>query len=76
MQDVSDVTRFNEIIASNFGPQMINLIVDQNQTAKYLAEKMNLPEKLIRNEEEQQQLVNRLQQMQNAPEEVEAPTGE
>ena len=75
MQDVSDVTRFNEIIASNFGPQMINLIVDQNETAKYLAEKMNLPEKLIRNEEEQKQLIERLQQMQETPEEVEAPPG-
>jgi len=75
MQDVSDVTRFNEIIAANFGPQMINLIVDQNETAKYLAEKMNLPEKLIRNEEEQQELVRRLQQMQSTPEGGEAPPG-
>ena len=75
MQDVSDVTRFNEIIGATFGPQMVNLIVDQNATAKYLAEKMNLPEKLIRNEEEQQELVNRLQQMQSTPEGGEAPPG-
>jgi len=75
MQDVSDVTRFNEIIGATFGPQMVNLIVDQNETAKYLAEKMNLPEKLIRNEEEQQELVNRLQQMQSTPEGGEAPPG-
>jgi len=54
---------------------MINLIVDQNETAKYLAEKMNLPEKLIRNEEEQQELVRRLQQMQTTPEGGEAPPG-
>ena len=57
---------------------MINLIVDQNETAKYLAEKMNLPEKLIRNEQEQQELVNRLQQLSasgQAPEEGEAPPG-
>ena len=69
------MTRFNEIIAGTFGPQMINLIVDQNETAKYLAEKMNLPEKLIRNEQEQQELVNRLQQLSAAPEEGEAPPG-
>ena len=78
LQDVADVTRFNEIIAGTFGPQMINLIVDQNETAKYLAEKMNLPEKLIRNEQEQQELVNRLQQLSasgQAPEEGEAPPG-
>ena len=75
LQDVADVTRFNEIIAGTFGPQMINLIVDQNETAKYIANKMNLPEKLIRDEQEQKELVDRLQQMQTAPEEGEAPPG-
>ena len=58
---------------------MINLIVDQNETAKYLAEKMNLPEKLIRNEQEQKELVNRMQQLQQSanepPEGGEAPPG-
>ena len=54
---------------------MINLIVDQNETAKYIANKMNLPEKLIRDEQEQKELVDRLQQMQTAPEEGEAPPG-
>ena len=73
MQDVADVTRFNEIIAGTFGPQMINLIVDQNETAKYLAEKMNLPEKLIRDEQEQKQLMDQLQQM--SPDGGETPTG-
>ena len=79
LQDVADVTRFNEIIAGTFGPQMINLIVEQNETAKYLAEKMNLPEKLIRNEQEQKELVNRMQQLQQSanepPEGGEAPPG-
>ena len=76
LQDVADVTRFNEIIAGTFGPQMINLIVDQNATAKYLAEKMNLPEKLIRDEEEQKQLADRMTQLQQSAEEGgEAPPG-
>ena len=66
LQDVADVTRFNEIIAGTFGPQMINLIVDQNATAKYLAEKMNLPEKLIRDEEEQKELANRMSELQQS----------
>ena len=66
LQDVADVTRFNEIIAGTFGPQMINLIVDQNATAKYLAEKMNLPEKLIRDEQEQKQLADRMSQLQQS----------
>ncbi len=73
MQDVSDVNRFNEIIAGTFGPQMINVIVNQNETAKYLAEKMNLPEKLIRDEEEQRQIVQQISQLQTAPKEGEIP---
>ena len=63
LQDVADVTRFNEIIAGTFGPQMINVIVNQNETAKYLAEKMNLPEKLIRSEQEQKAMVEQISQL-------------
>lgn len=71
LQDVADVNRFNQIIAGTFGPQMINLIINQNETARYIAEKMNLPEKLIRDEAEQQALMQQVQQMQqSAP-----PTG-
>ena len=69
LQDVADVSRFNEIIAGTFGPQMINVIVNQNETAKYLAEKMNLPEKLIRNEDEQKAIVEQMQQLSQQPEE-------
>ena len=67
LQDVADVNRFNQIIAATFGPQMINLIIDQNETARYIAEKMNLPEKLIRSTEEQQQLVNQISNLQQSP---------
>ena len=69
LQDVADVSRFNEIIAGTFGPQMINVIVNQNETAKYLAEKMNLPEKLIRNEDEQKAIVQQMNELSQQPEE-------
>ena len=48
---------------------MINVIVNQNETAKYLAEKMNLPEKLIRNEDEQKAIVEQMNQLSQQPEE-------
>ena len=73
MQDIADVNRFNEIIAGTFGPQMVNVIINQNETAKYLASKMNLPEKLIRDEEEQRQIVQQISQLQNQPKEGEIP---
>jgi hypothetical protein len=73
MQDIADVNRFNEIIAGTFGPQMVNVIINQNETARYLASKMNLPEKLIRDEEEQRQIVQQISQLQNQPKEGEIP---
>ena len=79
-QDVADVTRFNEIIGMTFGPQMLNMIVKQDEVAKYLAEKMNLPEKLIRDAAEQQELANQLQTMQQqgtlGNNELERPQGQ
>jgi CII-binding regulator of phage lambda lysogenization HflD len=44
---------------------MINVIVNQAETAKYLAEKMNLPEKLIRDESEQRRIVEQISELQN-----------
>jgi len=62
---VADVLRFAEIIGSTFGPQVLNLVTKQEEIARYLVEKMGLPEKLIRNKEEQAQVIQQLQsQMQ------------
>ena len=43
---------------------MLNLIVKQEEVARYLAEKMNLPEKIIRDAAEQQQVVQQMAQLQ------------
>ena len=40
------------------------MIVKQDEVARYLAEKLGLPEKLIRDPEEQQQIIQELQNMQ------------
>jgi hypothetical protein len=40
------------------------MIVKQDEVARYLAEKLGLPEKLIRDPEEQQQIIQSLQNMQ------------
>jgi hypothetical protein len=62
-QDIADVNRFNATLGQTFGPQVLNLIVKQEEVARYLAEKMNLPEKIIRNAAEQQQVVQQMQQV-------------
>ena len=62
-QDVATVNNFNAILAQTFGPQILNMIVKQDEVARYLAEKLGLPEKLIRDSNEQQALVSELQNM-------------
>jgi len=76
-QDIADVNRFNSTIGQTFGPEVLNLIIKQEEVAKFLAEKMNLPEKLIRNAAEQQQVIQQMQQMQQqqgGTNELEQPT--
>ena len=63
-QDISDLNRFNSTLGQTFGPEVLNLIVKQEAVARFLAEKMNLPEKLIRDSAEQQQVIQQMQQMQ------------
>ena len=62
-QDIAVVNNFNGILAQTFGPQILNMIVKQDEVARYLADKLGLPEKLIRNPEEQQQIIQELQNM-------------
>ncbi len=62
-QDISDINRFHEIIGTTFGPQVLNLIVNQNAVAKHIGSLMNIPEKLLRSSEEQQELAQQMQQM-------------
>jgi hypothetical protein len=62
-QDIADINRFNATLGQTFGPQVLNLIVKQEEVARYLAEKMNLPEKLIRDAAEQQQVMAQMQQV-------------
>ena len=62
-QDIADINRFNATLGQTFGPQVLNLIVKQEEVARYLADKMNLPEKLIRDAAEQQQVVQQMQQV-------------
>ena len=62
-QDISDINRFHEIIATTFGPQVLNLIVKQDEVAKHIGKLMNIPEKLLRDSQEQQQLAQEMQSM-------------
>tara|TARA_R110000765_G_scaffold272908_1_gene371594 strand:+ start:3568 stop:5157 length:1590 start_codon:yes stop_codon:yes gene_type:complete len=62
-QDISDINRFHEIIATTFGPQALNMLVKQDEVAKHIGKLMNIPEKLLRDSMEQQALAQELQGM-------------
>jgi len=60
-QDVATVNNFNQILAQTFGPEILNMVVKQDEVARYIAEKLGLPDKLIRSTEEQQEVMKNLQ---------------
>ena len=55
-QDISSVARFIEMVGGGFGPEMLQLLIDGEQTAIYLAKKFGVPESLIRDEEQRRQI--------------------
>jgi len=62
-QDISSVARFLELVGGAFGPEMLQLLIDGEQTAIHLAKKFGVPESLIRDEEQRRQIAAIAQQM-------------
>lgn len=69
-QDISAVARFLELVGGNFGPEMVNLLINTEEAALYLGKKFGVPDTLIRDEAEReqmqqmQQMMAQMQQMQ------------
>ena len=63
-QDVATIDRFLGMIQMRVGPELLNILVKQDEVAKFIAKKLGVPEELIRSEEEMQQAAMQLQQMQ------------
>lgn len=62
-QDVATVDRFLAMVQARVGPQLLNILVKQDEAAKYVAKKLGVPEELIRSQEEMQEAAQNLQQM-------------
>ena len=62
-QDISVVSRFLEMIGNGFGPDMLQLLIDGEQTAIYLAKKFGVPESLIRDEEQRKEIAEAARQL-------------
>lgn len=72
-QDISSVSRFLELAQGAFGPEAMNILINTEQTAAYLAKKFGVPDILIRDEKEREQMVAMLQQMQQAQAQMPPP---
>jgi len=65
-QDITSVARFLELAQGAFGPEMMQLLINSEETAAYLAKKFGVPDSLIRDAEERKQIVAFMQQMQQS----------
>ena len=49
-----------------FGPDAINVLINTEETAAYLAKKFGIPDNLVRDEQEREQILALMQQMQQS----------
>jgi hypothetical protein len=72
-QDISSIARFLELVGGVFGPEMLQLLIDGEQTAAHLAKKFGVPESLIRDENQRKQIAAMAQQMAEQQQQMGAP---
>ena len=63
-QDITSVSRFLELANGAFGPDAINVLINTEQTAVYLAKKFGIPDNLVRDEQGRREILDFMQQMQ------------
>ena len=62
--DITSVSRFLELAQGAFGPEMMQVLINSEETAAYLAKKFGVPDNLVRDAEERKEIVDLMQQMQ------------
>ena len=65
-QDVATIDRFLGMIQTRVGPELLNILVKQDEVAKFIAKILGVPEELIRSNEEMQEAAIQLQQLQQS----------
>jgi hypothetical protein len=65
-QDVSDFVRFQQTVASTFGPEITPVLYNQEKVVKYLAQKFGIMEELLADPQQVQGNVETLQQLMQA----------
>ncbi len=62
-QDVSDFVRFQQTVASTFGPEITPVLYNQEKVVQYLAAKFGIMEELLADQSQVEQNVQTMQQM-------------
>ena len=75
-QDISAVSRYLQLVGTSFGPQVLNLLINSEDTAVYLAKKFGIPDTLVRDKVERQQLLQAAQQYAQAQQQGDVPDAE
>ena len=74
-QDISSVSRYLQLVGSTFGPEILNVLIRSDDVAVYLAKKFGVPDSLVRDDVERQQIIAAAQQYQQAQQQGLAPNG-
>ena len=72
-QDVATIDRFLALIQGRVGPELLNMMIKQDEVAKFIAKKLGIPEELIRTPEEMQAMMQQMQQMQQQQQQAGPP---
>lgn len=62
-QDVSDFVRFQQTVASTFGPEITPVLYNQEEVIRFLAQKFGIKEELLANQSQVQNNVQTMQQI-------------
>ena len=73
-QDISAVTRFLEVQQNAFGPESMQLLINSEETSTYLAKKFGVPDTLVRDAKEREEILALMQQMQQSQAQEPQPT--
>jgi hypothetical protein len=73
VEDINSVQNWLQLMAQHFGPQVVQIEVDTEQTTEYLADKFGVPSRLKRTDESKQQLMQTMQQMQQGATDAQGP---
>lgn len=61
-EDISSIARFLQLVGGAFGPEMLNILIDGEEVAVHLAKKFGVPDALVRDKAQRQEMVAMMQQ--------------